>query len=445
MPTAACKSVYAATPAISAWRRFCVLALLSMISSVWALTYAEEVEEVSDSASIHFRLASPTLDLSIGNNRQELERLSDFMRIHNNADSAFTLSRVRVVGGASPEGSIKINERLSRERAASIFNYFATREAMPDSVATFTFLGRDWIGLRDLVEFDTRVPYRSEVLELLDEVTASQPIAASASNTALARLRALRGGVPYRYLFTNVFPQLRESKLYIEYTRPIHPALDVDTVAVPTVEPVVPVEVQEVEIVEIDPVIQCRPFYMGLKTNLLYDALAIPSIGAEFYVGKNWSVGANWMYGWWDNDSKHRYWRAYGGDINVRRWFGKRAEEKPLTGHHIGLYAGVVTYDFELGGKGYMGGLPHRSLWDRCNYLGGIEYGYSLPVGRRINIDFTIGIGYMGGKYLEYTPKDNHYVWQETKQRHWFGPTKAEISLVWLIGCDNYNRKGGIK
>lgn len=188
-----------------------------------------------------------------------------------------------------------------------------------------------------------------------------------------------------------------------------------------------------------------RPFYMNLKSNLIYDALALPSVGAEFYVGKNWSVGINWTYGWWSKNDRHRYWRAYGGDLNVRRWFGRQADEKPLTGHHIGAYGGVVTYDFEFGGKGYMGGLPHKTLWSRCNYLCGIEYGYTLPVSRRINFDFTIGVGYLGGEYLEYTPQDNHYVWQATKRFHWFGPTKAEISLVWLIGNDNYNRKGGLK
>ena len=46
----------------------------------------------------------------------------------------------------------------------------------------------------------------------------------------------------------------------------------------------------------------------------------------------------------------------------------------------------------------------------------------------------------MGGEYKEYLPQDGHYVWQSTKRRHWIGPTKAEISLVWLIGRGNTNR-----
>ena len=141
------------------------------------------------------------------------------------------------------------------------------------------------------------------------------------------------------------------------------------------------------------------------------------------------------MYAWWKSDRRHRYWRTYGGDIEGRYWLGRKAKEKPLQGHHIGLYAQLVTYDFEWGGRGYLG--------DKWSYGGGISYGYSHPIARRLNLDFTLGIGYLGGEYKEYLPIDNCYVWQVTKQRHWFGPTKAEISLVWLIGRDNTNRKGG--
>ena len=38
-----------------------------------------------------------------------------------------------------------------------------------------------------------------------------------------------------------------------------------------------------------------------------------------------------------------------------------------------------------------MGGEPGGTLWDKGNYAVGVEYGYSLPVARRLNIDFTIG------------------------------------------------------
>lgn len=175
-----------------------------------------------------------------------------------------------------------------------------------------------------------------------------------------------------------------------------------------------------------------KPWYVGVKTNMLYDALLVPNGGLEIYLGKNWSIDAYWMYAWWKSDRVHNYWRTYGGDVELRKWLGSAARSKPLTGHHIGAYAQIVTYDFELGGRGY--------LADRWSYAAGVSYGYSLPVAKRLNIDFSMGLGYMGGEYKEYLPQDGHYVWQSTKRRHWIGPTKAEISLVWLIGRGNTNR-----
>lgn len=428
-------------------RKARLAASMLMALGTAALMNTANGQESCDSATIYFPVSHWRIDPQLGNNAAELDSLASFMTLRGKADSIYTLRSVRVVGSASPEGSISFNEQLSRRRAESIFDYFSQRESIPDSVTSFEFLGRDWQGLRQLVEADTRVPYRSEVLELLDDMTASGRVPATMSDTGLARLRRMNGGAAYRYLLTNVFPQLRASKLYVEYSEKPVPVLPADTVATELTD-TVPVPVVIEEEVEEEVVFKtCKPFYMDVKTNLVYDALAVPAIGVEFYVGKNWSVGANWMYGWWDKDSRHRYWRAYGGDLNVRRWLGRRAAEKSLTGHHLGVYAGVITYDFEFGGKGYMGGLPHKTLWDRCNWYAGVEYGYTLPVSRRINFDFTIGLGYMGGKYLEYVPKGKKYIWQETKRLNWFGPTKVEISLVWLIGCNNYNRsmKGGLK
>lgn len=179
-----------------------------------------------------------------------------------------------------------------------------------------------------------------------------------------------------------------------------------------------------------------KPFYMAVKTNMLYDLGLVPNVGVEFYLGKNFSVAGNWMYSWWKSDKKAWYWRTYGGDLAFRYWFGKAAKEKPLTGHHVGLYGQIVTYDFEAGGRGYLG--------DRWSYGAGLEYGYSLPIAKRLNIDFDLGVGYLGGEFKEYLPIDGHYVWQATKRRHWFGPTKLEVTLTWLLGRGNINKgKGG--
>jgi hypothetical protein len=188
----------------------------------------------------------------------------------------------------------------------------------------------------------------------------------------------------------------------------------------------------------------CSPFYMGIKSNMLYDLAGIPNLGAEFYLGKNFSIAANYAHGWWSNDAKAFYWRYYGADASIRWWFGKASRVKPLQGHHIGLNYTILTYDFQLGKTGIMAGMPAGNLADRANHIVALEYGYSLPIAKRLNLDFTIAGGYHWGLFEEYKKIDGHNVWQATKRRQYFGPTKLEIALVWLIGCDNYNKdKGG--
>ena len=106
------------------------------------------------------------------------------------------------------------------------------------------------------------------------------------------------------------------------------------------------------------------------------------------------SVSAEYMHAWWKSDRSHRYWRTYGGNVELRYWFGRKAQEKRLTGHHVGAYFGALTYDFEWGGKGYLARDASTNF--------GLSYGYALPIARRLNLDFEIGIGYFSGKYDEY-------------------------------------------
>ena len=124
---------------------------------------------------------------------------------------------------------------------------------------------------------------------------------------------------------------------------------------------------------------------------------------------------------------------------------GSQAKEKPLTGHHIGIYGQAITYDFMFGKHGLLAGEPGGNIFDEANFSAGLEYGYSFPIAKRLNLDLTIGAGYMWGKFYEYKKIDDRYVWQATKNRKWIGPTKAEVSLVWLIGRKNVNiiKKGG--
>lgn len=412
----------------------------------------EQVLDDTLNVQVYFQQGYSTLDpLFRGNG----PRLDTFIRriAELRQDPICRIQSIRIVAFASPEGNSVLNKRLSEKRAIRIADFLRRSTDLPDSLIETDPRGVDWCGLIGLVEASD-MPYREEVLDILRNTPEWIIKDGVVVDGRKRRLGMLRGGRAWWYLYEHFFPELRSSDVHVicKVERlPVPVAAPRDSVIVEHRDTVIPV-MESAPIVLRDTVRSCdsslsagRPFYMSLKTNLLYDVALVPNIGAEFYVGRGWSIGGNWMYAWWKSDKRHNYWRMYGGELDIRKYFGRRASEKPLTGHHLGLYGQIFTYDFETGGRGYMGGKPGGTLWDRMNYAVGLEYGYSLPVGRRLNLDFTVGVGYWGGEYQKYLPEDGHYVWTETRQRHWFGPTKAEISLVWLLGRGNYNAKKGGK
>lgn len=379
-----------------------------------------------------------TLNPAFRDNGAHLEsfarRIAELRKIPGNR-----LRFVRIYASASPEGDVESNQQLSERRAASIVDYVRNTISLPDSLVDVVSGGEDWTALTKLVEASS-MPYRDETLNIL----RNTPVWITRNGVVVdgrkRQLQALRSGEVWRYMYAHFFPELRNSRVFVVSERlskqkpkpQPEPKPVIITNPDPVIEPA-PVDTLPVESVAVPSVVEDkRPFYMALKSNLLYDVALVPNIGIEFYVGRGWSLGGNWMYAWWKSDRRHDFWRTYGGEFEVRKYLGQRAKEKPLTGHHLGLYGQMLTYDFETGSTGYL---------SKMSYGAGLEYGYSLPIGRRLNLDFGIGIGYLGGEYKVYDPVDTHYVWKQTKQRHWFGPTKAEISLVWLIGRGNYNAR----
>lgn len=340
-----------------------------------------------------------------------------------------------IYASTSPEGSSRLNRRLAIQRADNTRDVLvkAFPQFSPEQIKVVS-APNDWSGMVLTLRRDTTFIFRNILLRLLTNDNIKNKDA------------EIRGRHPHIYaaIRDRMFADMRTASISIKVVRTRanvdeYVVEQVEQKKISVVEPIVaPIVIPEPEVHE--PIVAVahevipdmrRPFYMAAKTNMLYDLGIVPNVGVEFYLGKNFSVAGNWMYSWWKNDNVAWYWHTYGGDLAVRYWMGKAAKEKPLAGHHVGLYGQMITYDFEVGGKGL--------LADRWSWSVGAEYGYSLPIAYRLNIDFTLGVGYHWGIFEEYLPIDGHYVWQATKRRQYIGPTKAEISLVWLIGYGNWN------
>lgn len=419
-------------------RYFYLTLLLSLLG------FVAHAQESTTEIRIDYRLGSQTLEPEYADNAARLERIVSYLQ-EIKQDTTLNIVSISFCGAASPEGSYELNKRLAQGRLAALEAFVRSHVEVPEALVQRKEDYIPWNELAQLVQASD-MAYKDEIISILNEDSqlVQYRTGKRQVDARVSKLKALHGGTVWRTLNRQFFSKMRNAyAVFVTVQRKpapvVEPAPEPEPEPEPVIEPTPIVEPEPAPEPEPEPapVVDTRkPFYMSVSTNMLYDLLAVPNVGVEFYLGKNWSVAGHWMYAWWKSDKKHRYWRTYGGDLAVRKWFGKKAEEKPLTGHHLGLYGQIITYDFETGGRGYLG--------DKWSYAGGIEYGYSLPIATRLNLDFTMGVGYLGGEYKEYIPIDTHYVWQATKNRHWFGPTKLEVSLVWLLGYGNKNvKKGG--
>lgn len=433
-------------------RRIAIICILLHSVCAYHVSAQEQPpEEVRDSVKIHFRQGHSAFDPLYRGNGEALKAFASRLDVIRR-DSLCRIRSIRIVGGASPEGSTTLNKQLSDKRAGHIFDFLKRQISLDGIPLEIDSRGIDWQGLTELVEHSD-MRWRDEVLHILHNTPEWITRGGVVVDGRKRQLANLHGGQAWNYMYEHFFPTLRGSSMKLicdlEHLKPVPERKPELLTPLPPPPPDTVVIVRTDTVCVHDTLYVASPcpernFYMAAKTNMLYDCLLVPNAGLEFYLGGNMSIAANWMYAWWKTDRRHRYWRVYGGDLALRWWFGRAAAEKPLTGHHIGVYGQLLTYDFEFGGKGQIAGVPGGDLWDKANWAAGVEYGYSLPIARRLNIDFTVGLGYMGGTYYEYTPIDNCYVWQATKQRHWWGPTKLEVSLVWLLGHGNFNAgKGG--
>ena len=420
-----------------------LILILSCI--VCTLLNASAQERIEKRYSIFFRVGKSDVDLEYLENAHVVETMVSDIKATLETES-FKPDSVLIYASASPEGSYQLNVNLARTRANAAKDYILS--ILPQLQGTDIRVESrpdDWSGLIQTLRSDRNILYHDEILEILTDQNTTD------KESALRQKPEI-----YKYIRDHFLHKMRTATVTIRVvgkvdeftagTEPVtvEPALNEkqDIVSLENtgnegvINEGIKIEGAPETSQESSPEQLKKPFYMGIKNNMLYDLAAVPNVGAEFYLGGNFSLAGNWMYAWWKSDPKAWYWRTYGGDLAVRYWFGKETKEKPLQGHHVGLYGQIITYDIEVGNKGI--------LADRWSWSAGLEYGYSLPVARRLNIDFTLGAGYHTGQFYEYLPIDGHYVWQATKNRVFIGPTKLEISLVWLLGRGNENEgKGG--
>lgn len=398
---------------------------------------------------VYFKQGMHDVDTSFRDNGTALEAFKaevyDLL-----SDSTAFIRHLGIRTSASPEGNTGFNQKLSENRAKSIEAWLTGPMGLDPDLIKTTAVGEDWEGLADIVRTLDQ-PWRDKALYIIEQVPVWITKNGVVVDGRKKRLKDLNGGNVWGWLLENVYPDLRTAggSVSCVITHPVRELVtQTDTVVVKSVErDTVIVEQRDTvllhETVPVEvPVAGKRWFdtsgkrlLLALRTNFL--AIPLANVGVEVPLGPHWSVGADYYYPWIWRDNVHKdCTEMLAADIEARYWFNGalRTPESRLLGHSIGVYAAGGYYDFERDWFGHQGEFVNA----------GVDYLYACPIfGGRSHLEFELGIGYI---YSFAQPYDCFEAGEKCYRRvgvkqyvRWFGPTRAQISLVWPI----YTRKKG--
>lgn len=160
----------------------------------------------------------------------------------------------------------------------------------------------------------------------------------------------------------------------------------------------------------------------AIKSNLLHDAATSMNLGVEFKAGRNLTLDIPVTYNpWIFNDNKKLKHVLVQPEL---RWWTC----EPFNGHFLGLHGHYAYYNVGGYGSDHMKDYRHEGWLAGA----GISYGYQFYIAPRWNLGFNIGLGYA---YMDYEEWECRKCgdFRKTDTKHYFGPTRAGISLIFFI------------
>lgn len=339
-------------------------------------------------------------------------------------DSLKSISSILIEGTASPVGREEYNLRLSARRANTIADFL---NSIPDISrgkypVTVRANGEDWHTFTEDIRKNYDRPNKAELMDILESdapnAAKEDMIRAMDRNSYTWRLLVRDYMATSRHTSTMVVLKTRR---ILDMLKPLPYATDrpvqtfIDTLCIPHKE------------------VERRRTIAALKTNLLYDAVTALNFAVEIPLWKDFSVLYEQHTPWWETGNRYcMQFLTFGGEF--RWWFaskpqaayGNFRQRDALMGHFVGINGWGGKGDVQVGRRF---GCYQFDFWSA-----GLTYGYAMPIGDFLNLEFSISAGYANIPYQHYIPaedwsiliKDN----SSAGRLHYIGPTKAEVSLV---------------
>ena len=181
---------------------YVISSMLSFVDTLprYRIKVIDKYVTVADRNYIQFLVGRTDVVDTLGDNRRELDKITDLMRRIIEQEEFF-VDTITLTATASPEGSYTANERLARGRAEALKRYLVKRYGRRiDTMLTVRWVAEDWDELTRLIKGSRELPHRDEILEL---------IASEKNPDRREQLIRQRFPAAYAYIRSALYPHLR--------------------------------------------------------------------------------------------------------------------------------------------------------------------------------------------------------------------------------------------
>ncbi len=405
---------------------FCLLTVVALCCPFHANAETDSVN--SDRYALYYYHDRIDLQEDYLDNAMQMARIRDMLLHSPHIDS------IAIYAYSSPEGSPKWNNWLAVKRAEAAKTFILSNLSndsilQPENIILHP-MGENWEGLYEELYANYHLLNRDAVLRIMRAKVGTE--------TKKWRLQNLDGGYTYTWIIRNHMPRLRVATWICVYMqkpdfvapviqdyKPDMGSIRIDTLPLPELLPLPSVEKRKTTM-------------FALKTNLLYDAVTALNAELEVPIGKRFSVMVEDVFPWWKagpNGNKYclQMWTM---SVEPRWWFYRKGMSDRLQGHFIAPYVMSGKYDLQWNTS-----ICYRGY----GWSAGLTYGYSMPLCKWLNMEFSMSIGYLNASYQHYQPSaDYEQLFKDPANAGrltYIGPTKLKVSLVVPIKFNWRTRK----
>ena len=405
---------------------FCLLIAIALCFPFHA--HAETDSVNSDRYALYYYHDRIDLQEDYLDNAMQMARIRDMLLHSPHIDS------IAIYAYSSPEGSPKWNNWLAVKRAEAAKTFILSNLSndsilLPENIILHP-MGENWEGLYEELYANYHLLNRDAVLRIMKAKVSTE--------TKKWRLQNLDGGYTYTWIIRNHMPRLRVATWICVYMqkpdfvapviqdyKPDMGSIRIDTLPLPELLPLPSVEKRKTTM-------------FALKTNLLYDAVTALNAELEVPIGKRFSVMVEDVFPWWKagpNGNKYclQMWTM---SVEPRWWFYRKGMSDRLQGHFIAPYVMSGKYDLQW---------DTNICYRGYGWSAGLTYGYSMPLCKWLNMEFSMSIGYLNASYQHYQPSaDYEQLFKDPANAGrltYIGPTKLKVSLVVPIKFNWRTRK----